>query len=267
MSVIPPVVGIPNSRGPSARIRYGALGDAWRLISSDLGSWLVVSLIAVLLVTAGYVVFTLLSLAASLYLYHVGGLAVALIFTIPVTLLLSGVMRRGLSQMRGTRLPPTSIFDLGGRGKETARYAGYITAVNVAAELINLGLYFALFSHPDLSMAIEYGLIVLLVRLPLVGVQAVLTLGIPLVFDRGLSAGEAFSKTIETFKSHFFSLWGMALLWGICAGVGMLACGVGILFTFPIAILTPAVIFDDFFPQPQAASDPLGYALYPRPPQ
>lgn len=264
MSDVQPVAVNSSPADPQARVRLGAIADAWRLILFDFWGWVIVSLMAVLLIAAFSIAVSLLLSADFWKVYHLKRLVLTLVGTIPLTLLLSGVMQRGLSQIRGALPPPVSIFYLGFSGREVARYAGYITMVSAAGELIILALHLHFLSFPFGPIFGESWLTELLVHIVFVGIQGVLVLGLPLVFDQGYSPREALSITVKTFKRHYLLVWGMALLWGICTALGLLACIVGILITFPLMVLTPAVIFDDFFPQSEADPVSMKNAAYPQ---
>lgn len=267
MSVSPPTAGYPSPGSFPPRVRFAAIGDAWNQLTSDLGGWIVASLISLILIVVGYFILTLISIPLTLVTFGLGALVMVLVGTVPLMLLVAGLMRRALSQIRGLVLPATSIFDLGGRGKETALYAVYMTAVNVAAQVVTIivGLLFTALLGPA-GLALMF-LVTIVVALIIAVIQSMLIFGIIMVVDQELSAKEAFTKALETFMPHKWSTWGMSIVWSICSELGAIACGVGVIFTFPLFAITPAVIYNDFFPEPQAAPDPTAPAAYPRPPQ
>ena len=73
---------------------------------------------------------------------------------------------------------------------------------------------------------------------------------IPLVVDRKLGAIEAMSTSFNTLKPQMWPALGFIIVVGLLAGAGALLCGVGILITAPLAILSIAVLYRDFFPEP-----------------
>jgi hypothetical protein len=58
-----------------------------------------------------------------------------------------------------------------------------------------------------------------------------------LVFDRNLTAGQALKANWELTRGHFVGLFGVTLLVGLIGIAGVLACGVGLLFSIPYALL------------------------------
>lgn len=69
-----------------------------------------------------------------------------------------------------------------------------------------------------------------------IGIRASM-FGMQLIVDRGMGAVEAIKANWELSKGHFWGLLGMSLLIGLIAGAGSLACGFGMLFTMPFAML------------------------------
>lgn len=267
MSVIPPPPGPPGPGPLVPSVRVGALGDAWRFLRSDVRGWLNSAGILIILVGIGNYLLGLISRPISSVTLGLSSVVLMALALIPYTLLFAGLMRRALSQARGVVLPPKSIFSLEGRGKDVARYAVYIAAVSlitgVLTTVTGLGLVAILGSAGNLVKPLA----ALVIGLAGMAVQSVLGLGLPMVFDENLSAGQAFSKAFSTFKPYFWAVWGMMILSVLCAGIGLICCIVGVFFTFSFAAITPAVIYNDFFPRAAAPTDPLGYASYPRPPQ
>ena len=58
-------------------------------------------------------------------------------------------------------------------------------------------------------------------------------IGLPIVFFENTSAIEGIRKSFSLVHANFITVLVMWLLAGIIAGIGILFCGIGILFTFP----------------------------------
>lgn len=73
---------------------------------------------------------------------------------------------------------------------------------------------------------------------------------------RGDSAGSALTEAWNVSKPHAWGLFGLFLVAGLVSGVGVLLCGVGFLFTFPIAGMVMGLTYATFAqqqnPAPQA---------------
>jgi uncharacterized membrane protein len=86
-----------------------------------------------------------------------------------------------------------------------------------------------------------------------------------IIVDQHLSVGAALKKSFATFGPQFFPLLGVLICVGLLAMLGFVACGLGILFTLPVAYTIYGVIYNDFFrPTPvDAPEKEVGW--YPRP--
>jgi hypothetical protein len=65
----------------------------------------------------------------------------------------------------------------------------------------------------------------------------------PLIVDRNLGPIEAISESWRMLAQHWFRVAVFYLVMGIIAGLGVLACGVGVFFTFSLLYVAFAVIY------------------------
>lgn len=72
--------------------------------------------------------------------------------------------------------------------------------------------------------------------------QAFLMFGLFLIVDRKMEFWPASQNSINTVKANFWPFFGLSIIAGLIGGIGALAFGIGIVFTFPIqgCILTVA---------------------------
>ena len=70
-----------------------------------------------------------------------------------------------------------------------------------------------------------------------------------IVIDRGENAVEAIGTSLKAFRSFAFPMLAFIIAFGFLASLGILACGVGMLFTVPIMTVAVAMTYDNFFPQ------------------
>ena len=84
------------------------------------------------------------------------------------------------------------------------------------------------------------------------GVGVIVTSGIllfffPLMVDRGLSGGAAFSKCWAYFKTDWLMAIVFAIVTGIISQVGTYVAGVGVLVTGPFAMIVTVAAYDNVF--------------------
>ena len=65
------------------------------------------------------------------------------------------------------------------------------------------------------------------------------------IADSGCTPVEAFMASIEKTKGQIFMAIAFYFVIGLVAGIGVLACGVGILFTLPLAYCAIAYVYTD----------------------
>ena len=84
-------------------------------------------------------------------------------------------------------------------------------------------------------------------------------LTIPLIIDQRIGAIEAMRRSWHALKGQ----WVMAALFyfvvAIIAGCGIYACGVGVLFSYPLLFLIHTIVYSDFFNPPGMYPGPNSY--------
>lgn len=84
-------------------------------------------------------------------------------------------------------------------------------------------------------------------------VNVLFLFSIPLIADgRAREIGPALKMSIETVKQNYLPLLALALVSNIVAGIGVLACGIGVLVTMPLAVCIVAVAYRAHFPREAA---------------
>lgn len=83
---------------------------------------------------------------------------------------------------------------------------------------------------------------------------------LPVMVDKGYSFGEAFSYSIDLLKQHWLMATLMYLVLGILSGLGVIACFVGVFFTWPLYYVIPSLLYDNF-----AVADEPGFVPNPMP--
>jgi uncharacterized membrane protein len=75
---------------------------------------------------------------------------------------------------------------------------------------------------------------------------------LPLVVDKQMGAVEAISTSINTLKSQWLTATTFSIVVGFLYAAGILVCGVGIFVSAPVAILSIAVLYRNFFIGPSS---------------
>ena len=73
--------------------------------------------------------------------------------------------------------------------------------------------------------------------------QAFLMFGLFLIVDRKMDFWPASMESIDTVKNNLWPLLGLSVVAALIGGIGSIACGIGIIFTFPIQICILAVTY------------------------
>lgn len=176
------------------------------------------------LISLVYLVISGVAYAISYKLPFVGGLVG---FAASV-LLMPGMIQAGIKQIRGGTIEVGDIF------------SATDTFANVLVVLLAIA-----------AGAIACG----------IGVWVTMTLfffALPLVVDKKLAFGDALKQSMEVTKQNFFFFLIYALVLGIVANLGAIACGIGMIITFPISILGLVVAYERTFNAPaiQEATPP-----------
>lgn len=224
-----PILAEPN---PNARVRYDMINEAWTLLKQKLGTWILMTLIAESLAFVVYIVliggFEIVSEAPGaqppLGETTIGGLiffTLVLIVGIVVAFLFSGMLRAAIRQVRGLPIGVADLF----RGGDVL--------------LPVIGTWFLV------TLASTGGLI--LCFIPGLYIFARFLLAMSLVVDGRLSPTKAMGLSWRALRGQVFKAFVFWFTIRLIATLGIYACCVGSFFTVPIAVLSYAVLYRDFF--------------------
>ena len=217
---------------PQAQVRFGAIGEAWRLLQARLGLWLVTSIV---FLVVNSVLWSLVSMLLPQHLRmdlakpanlritvgHSSTLVVGLIGAIINGFLYGGMFRIALLQVRGRPAQVSDMFSVG----------------DVAAPLtIGSALAYLIFS-------VGFGCCVL----PGLVAAGVLMFVVPLIVDGRLKAIEAIQQSWRALKGQMLTATLFHCVIVILHGFGAIFCGVGLLFTLPLYALSISILYRDFF--------------------
>lgn len=77
--------------------------------------------------------------------------------------------------------------------------------------------------------------------------QALLMFGLFLIVDRQMEFWPASMESFNKVKTNFWPFLGLSVVAGIIGGIGMIACGVGVVFTVPIQACILTVAYREVF--------------------
>ena len=251
----PPMVGPPIAPGPG-NVSVDAISVAWRIITSDLATFVVASVIVVAISIA---LNAILQPIQAEMMYGTPSLPrplpgqlfppdywVRMWIALPLSMLSgslqycvnAGLIEIGIRKVEGT---PTNVGDL---FVPFRRFGQLFLAGLIVGVIVTVGTF--------------------LLCLPGLLALAVLAFTPIFVYRQNLNALDAIKMSYQTLQRDMWMMLAVLFLAGLASMVGVCACCIGIIFTMPIYSVTVALIYGGFFPpQPQWPSAPLPEA--PRP--
>lgn len=270
----------PRNYGPGSfdpgprRVRIDAIGDAWRVMSADWGTWVLITLCqfgVMIVASAPMIIYSFVRRGlnqADPFAYTPEYYVVAAVCTC-FSQFLMGIASDafvffGLRRYRGEFAPFGQAFNFSGR------FGALVAAEAILSPLGLLALVggFAVQNTTsgqapfDRAMAMSGGQIAGSLVAAVIFALAVF---VPLlVLDQGMVPGEAFKTSFQAAGPKFFGIFGLLIAAGFLSAIGFAACCVGLLFTYPILLITKAVLYHDFFrPRPGSGPAPAQYGMAP----
>ncbi len=246
--------------GPApGRVRFDIFTEAWTLVFRDLGPWLVASLVAggIVAVTEGVLIAMVLpsilsnkpgdpiAMRQSMGILTIG---FAFVYSFAVGVANAGILRMALKKVRGQEAGAGDIFSLNGMAGQVILAEGLLALLPVLPAVAGLIPIWIAGPNPDLLSTELVSVLLQLTAWIVVAVVQLLATFVPmLIVDRRMAVGEAMKKSFAVASPHFWPLFGLILIVSMVAGLGALACGIGLLFTMPIYYAARALLYHDFF--------------------
>jgi hypothetical protein len=235
-------------------VRWGEwIGEGWQMFVNQWMSWILMMLVLFLAIAVPvipiYVIFAIAMAATAeasggdpgalpLLFFPVFGL-VAVAIVLGASYLSSGAYRAAFKQMRGESI---SVGDLFSGGDVFLRVAGAVLLIGILASIGSILCIFPAFV-----------------------VAGLLYFTLPLIIERNMGVIEAMQTSFERTKGNWLMFTLFALVVQLLASLGQLACGVGLLASYPLLFTISAVAFRDVFGMPGARHF-LGQQSAPPPP-
>lgn len=254
MNEPPPYVAYPRQQqwANFGRVRIEVIGEAWKMIQANMGSWAGIGLVSLLI---AFVPTYALSFALMLPLGLASGkvdsfgqiislLAVELFLGL-VSIFFANVanglaMNAALAQIKGQPCGIGSMFDLKGK----------------FGKLCGLSALMAVLTLIGCMLCYLPGLI-------FTGLSCI---AIPILLNEDLSVGDALRKSIDTLKPQMWMSVALVFIVALAYGLGAIACCIGVVFTYGLLPLSYALTYRDFLMVPSGTaptySGPMGSPAY-----
>jgi hypothetical protein len=217
-------------------IHFEAIGDSWKIINADLGTWALISL---------------------------GGLLLVLVIQLPTSLIAQYIEYGGhILPVPGENpslsnvLLATPISFIGGVLSFPVMGGLYSVALRrIRGEQPDISYIFDGFKKfvPFLGFGILYYLAIIvgsiLCIVPGLYLFGALSLAPLLIIDKGMGPVEAMSTSMRTLGSNAWMMLVFLFVASFFAGLGIVACCVGILITWPIIFIGTALHYHYYFDQ------------------
>ncbi len=234
------------------RVRFEAIGEAWQLLTQQMGIWVgSVLLIYVLFGTVMFVFF----IAVMPVMLPMGGrvspgaspdisvFGFLLMFVVYLALLVfgnfmvCGLHRMAVKQVKGELISLNDLF----------------SCFDVVGQVILASLLTGLAAMVGFILCIIPGFIIM----------GLLMLVNPIIVDQKVGAIRAMEMSWNALKEDLVMAAVFFFVILCVVNLGSLACGIGILFTIPLFFLAQAIVYRDFFLAPAQAPSPYPTHEYP----
>ncbi|MER3496637.1 MAG: hypothetical protein C4320_07615 [Armatimonadota bacterium] len=235
--------GFGTARAPGV----ADIGRAWAIITADLGQWVLVSLVTLLIyfVFAVPVQFINAVLLGNMRGNEATGFVASSVLSmltsiVPVTIYTALFASMALMGRRASYGEPVGIADL-------------FATLPQLLPLMGVSLLVTLITLIGYILCIIPGLIA----------YALFGLATIVCADQKLPVMASLQWCLDRVRPHIWPMLGLVIVASIVAGVGVLLCGVGILITLPIYPIVLGLTYDRFVPlRPVAYAN----APFPNPP-
>lgn len=202
-------------------IRFEVISQAWELYRAQIGNWVIISLVLALAVGAvTFAIDRVASLLGASILWAPPRIALNVLNSAIGYTLVGLALYIAIRHVRGD----APSLD---RLSEVTPKFGKLLVASIVMAVINI-------------------IAVILCILPVLVTSGLLMFTLPLIVDQDMEPIEAVQRSFEMLKAQ----WLMATLFHLVASllgtIGIVACGVGIVFTLPLFLLSVALQYTQF---------------------
>lgn len=273
---------------PTGRVDFSWLGQAWSLLTAQMGVWIgafvlyaLIASVLLLLWSIPTDVYATIQQAITAALNHTSphvppqnpyaqfarNQGFSLLLAAANAIFLAGFYRMALRQMRGEPIGIGGVFSAFPQALPLAIVTVCITGSVALLE----GLLLGLLHLTGLPAAGAVSIAGVLVLIPSIVVQGLLMFAPLLILDKNVSAVDAILGSVRLLRGQ----WLMGVLFyfvvALISGFGILLCGIGVLVTYPLFLISVAVGYLALTQPPPAYSAPYPYTapapgVWPPPP-
>lgn len=235
-----PASGPTGPTGPTgpmvgATIRFDVIGEAFKMVFADLGTWAVAALcifavMAVLLVAFYFVLFAAM-IKGGFIIMLFGDAFLMFVMIAAINVMMANMYRMAIMALSGIKPNVNEMFKFGPNS----------TNVIVASLLVGLAT----------------GVAAIFCYIPAFIVGGLLMFAMPLVVDRNMAPMDAINASINALKKDVVMAALFFFVIGICAGVGEVLCFIGVILTLPVAPIAIAMLYRDYIGFASSTPDPM----------
>ncbi len=243
----------PSARG--GQIRLDAISEAWALVRQQMGVWVLAMLLYFVILFAISAIVSALSGGLTpttppsnpgpAYVISQLGRSSGnnIVSTVLGAFFSAGIFRMALKQLRGEQIGVGDLFS-GGDAILAMIGANLLTGLITLAVALIAIVPMAFMIAAQNSFAWIPAIFIIIAVL---FINARLFLVAPIVADGRGGALGSIKQSFEATGGQTLNAFLFMLVLGLVVMLGVLACGVGLLFSFPIAPLAIAIVYQDLF--------------------
>jgi len=224
-----PPVNSPIQPNRPPGVYFDTISTSFTIIQKDVATWVLSTLVYILAMVPLTVIAFLVQNRGQFFATTfdlnswLQGEAISIANIFPSAALLGGMIHMGVKAANGEEIEVKDMF-----------YAiPKIWTVGLAMILLWLGIVLG----------------TLLLIVPGIFLAGAFALALPVAVEQNVGAVEALKISYNAAKPHAWSFFGLMFIGSIVSGLGYIACGLGILFTFPILPIIMGAHYTYFFPK------------------
>jgi len=230
------------SRPPG--VYFDTISTAFRMIQAQIATWILTSLVSIIIVGGLYALISGFEWVTGISRMGMGtmpdgkptvtdfgaygfGLLLQLLLGLPATIvglcMVAGIAKMAIRQSAGEAIQMPDLFN-GFQNIGSVAVAGLLVSL-----MTTLGIYCCC--------------------IPGIYLQGISAFSVLIASTQNMGPIDAIGESFSKLKPFAWAMAGLMIVAGFLTGIGVIACGVGLLFTFPIYGIVLGLTYASFFPQ------------------